>query len=299
MSMLISIGLVRSVFDDADGLRIKADVIQDKKTESTQAFPLLPKTMQTMPKEGEAVLILYGQINNQESQRYYIGPIIPQPQFMAEAKHTLKKDETSIATCLLHGGDKSKVLTRISNYAETAGAFPEKEDVALVGRHSEDIILKDKEINIRCGVRTRSENDDNNLVGDVIFNSQNPGYIQMKFRKSAASNTSIINMVSDKLNLLSYGNATKASTSIPYTNPSSKTNKVTEHLIKEQDLDTLMSQLHPIPYGDVIVNAFKLIIQAIETHKHTYPGTPPTPDTQTILTKVFEKEFYNPDIQIN
>ena len=57
MSMVISIGKVMSTYDDADGLRIQARVTKDRTEETLEAFPLLPKTFQMVPKVGEAVLI--------------------------------------------------------------------------------------------------------------------------------------------------------------------------------------------------------------------------------------------------
>ena len=50
-------------------------------------------------------------------------------------------------------GSITNPLETIDHYDETKGSFPETNDIALVGRKSEDIILKDGEIDIRCGIR--------------------------------------------------------------------------------------------------------------------------------------------------
>ena len=312
MSMVISIGKVMSTYDDADGLRIQARVTKDRTEETLEAFPLLPKTFQMVPKVGEAVLILFSQPNNSKSQRYYIGPIIPQPQYMEKAPYNFGQD--SIATMLLEGS-VVKHPNKISNYATTEGAFPDKEDVAIVGRHSEDIILKEKEIDIRCGIRTKpvSNSDNDGLFGDVVFNSTNPGYIQMKYRQNGKS---IINVVSDKVNILSHGQAHKSPVNL--VNSVSKNISITEYLkesarigkpefgssnsnglIKESEMDALMDTLHPIPYGDKIKEAFDIIIQAIETHTHSFPGMPPLGTTSLMLGPIRHMDLYNPDIRIN
>ena len=55
---VIKMGQVESIYDDADGLRIKVRLAQDGDkpiSELPYAFPLLPKTLQSVPKEGEGV----------------------------------------------------------------------------------------------------------------------------------------------------------------------------------------------------------------------------------------------------
>ena len=71
-----------------DGLRVRAefegiDFPNGDYSNIPWAFPLLPKTFQSIPKVGEAVLVFYYGGNN--GQRFYIGPIISQPQFNIKA----------------------------------------------------------------------------------------------------------------------------------------------------------------------------------------------------------------------
>ena len=75
--VVLKMGQVESVLDSADGLRIKVRLAQDGMVglnELPYAFPLLPKTIQTVPKVGECVLVITSILGNNESNRYYIGP---------------------------------------------------------------------------------------------------------------------------------------------------------------------------------------------------------------------------------
>ena len=89
-NLTMNIGVIREVEntfskDAYDGLRVRAELATDKAKDISTipwAFPLLPKTLQTLPKVGEAVFVFMdGSVNNASAQRYYIGPIISQPQY--------------------------------------------------------------------------------------------------------------------------------------------------------------------------------------------------------------------------
>lgn len=300
MSMIVNIAQVVSISDETDGLRIKAVSIHDKNInldEIPYAFPLMPKTFQTVPKIGEAVLLIYSQIDNSNSQRYYIGPIISQPQYMGNAPYNNGIGE---GTSVLQGS-KVAPLPRISQFAATDGAFPNIEDVALVGRKSEDIILKDNEVNIRCGVRTEAnyngDVDTNGLVGDVIFNSKNPAYIQLKKCEEKGGET-YTNIVSDKINLISHNY--NSSQAINLTNPSSDSSRTHENLIKESDFEHIMNQLHQIPYGDVLIQVLDLMRRVLLTHTHAFPGLPPVQSDSVLgLNGVNLNDMLSPDIRIS
>ena len=278
-NVLIRIGEVISVDDEFHGWRIKVRLEQDNAlidSEIPYAFPLLPKMLQNVPKVGEAVLIILSVLGNKESIRYYIGPLISQPQYLYEE---LYRGGRGTSTALMQGtASHIPPLETIDHYAETTGAFPNINDVALIGRKSEDIIIKDGEIDLRCGIRgsklfdssTKGANDGNGLQGDVVFNTQSPAYLQLKFKRGLCKGNkqvadSVVNIVADKINIISH--------------------KDTEHfnltdqneLIKEQELDDIMSKLHQVPYGDLLLEALKKFRAALQNHKHQYPGLPPVP----------------------
>ena len=59
--------------DDASALRIKVRLDSDRNTTDEMlpyAFPLLPKTMQSVPKVGEGVFVFTAKINENDSQRH-------------------------------------------------------------------------------------------------------------------------------------------------------------------------------------------------------------------------------------
>lgn len=256
-----------------DGLRVRAKIPNDK-TNDTKiipwAFPLLPKTFQSIPKVGEAVLILSE--NSSESQRYYIGPIISQPQYNTYA---LKKFGTSLLKT--HDTDP---LERISNNDSTTGSFPKSSDVAIVGRGAEDILLRanngsgeltdsvnESEIQLRAGIRSEATNESNpNMIGNIIFNGTDPAYIQLKYKKGLAKkqnqeSNSIINMVANRINIMS-----------------NKDDNIAHNLrdqnlmIADEKMDEIMSQLHQVPMGDKLVELLKIMKGCIMHHVHPWAG---------------------------
>jgi len=274
---IIKKGQVELIEDTADGLRIKVRIEQDGTTPLENipyAFPLLPKTFQSVPKRGEGAFIITTMSDSKESQRYYIGPIISQPQFQEKCDYSYGRGN---ALSLIKGGT-IEPLEKISNYRETFGAFPNVEDVAMVGRGSQDIIMKNinessNEIDIRCGIRNDSTLGDKKngetMVGKVVFNKLDPAYIQLKYKRGITKETdqeanSVLNMVADKINIIS--------------NKDVNGFNLTDYdqLIKEEELDDIMSKLHQIPHGDTLIKLLRVMIYAIITHIHPYAGIPPS-----------------------
>lgn len=270
MGYVIKMAQVESVDDVADGLRIKARLEQDGRTGTSDlpyAFPLLPKTIQSVPKIGECVLIICSELENNLSNRYYIGPIISQPQKQEYDPYSYGR---GTALNLLQGGSLEP-LEKISKYEQTNGSFPKVNDIAIVGRKSEDIILKDGEIDLRCGIRLKNNDGNKNLVGNVLYNEQDPAYIQLRhengigFSETQEAN-SVVNVVADKINLISHKDE----------NSLSLTDK--NELIKASELDAIMSKLHKLPYGDILVDVLECMRNMILNHVHPYPGMPPCND---------------------
>lgn len=271
--VVLKIGTVREVEnvyskDSADGLRIRAELIDDKAQNLEDvpwAVPLLPKVFHVVPKVGEAVVVVSDVANNPRAQRYYLGPIISQPQYMA---YTDNDDAMSTSK-----NTRYNPIEKISNFDATRGSFPNNDDVALVGRGSEDVTLKydegnkKSEVNLRAGIRKEpSKSGFNGLFGNVMFNDIDPAYIQLKYKNNLATKqdhsvSSMINMVADNINLIS-----------------NKDNNVSDSihdkdmLIKDEDSDKVMDKLHQVPMGDKLVELLTIMRGAIMHHVHPWAG---------------------------
>ena len=246
---IIKQGQVESIEDELDGGRIKVRLTEDKDKPLSKlpyAFPINPKVFHCTPKVGEAVFVITSELGNSESQRYYLGPIVSQMQENANAPYNYG---AGASTSLLQGAIVEPHQP-LSEFPSTDGSFPDKTDVAVVGRKSEDIILKDNEIDLRCGIRKTALGDENkNLIGDVLFNGDNPAYIQMKHN----------------------GN----NLDVKLVHPNSKEGDKTNPLLHDTDMEKLMSQLHQLPYGDILVEILKKMCNAIILHTHAMNGLPP------------------------
>lgn len=271
--LVIKMGQVEFVEDLSDGLRIKVRIAQDGDTPIENipyAFPLLPKTFQSVPKMGEGAFVITTFTGDKTSQRYYLGPIISQPQFQEKCKFQHGRGP---ASSLLTNG-LLEPLERIKNNRYTWGSFPKLEDVAMVGRGSQDIIMRNNEnttsneLDLRCGARQNSVETDTDLIGKVIYNALDPTYIQLKYRRNLTTGNlqeanSMVNVVADKINIIS--------------NKDENAFNLTDinELIPEDELDAIMSKLHRLAHGDTLVDLLKIIIKAILTHVHPYAAMRP------------------------
>ena len=127
-------------------------------------------------------------------------------------------------------------------------------------------ILKDGEIDIRCGVRAEPAHHES-LLGDVVFNTHSPSYIQLKYKRGLSITKgmeadSMVNIVADKINLISHMDK----------NFFNLTDQ--DELIKNSEIEDIMKKLHQVPYGDVLIDVLQKIINAIVNHVHPYPGLP-------------------------
>lgn len=229
-------------------------------------FPIIPKFFQSIPKEKECVLVITSELGNADSNRYYIGPVISQPQYMDLCEY---KDGKGPATSLLKGGEEKEILMNINKDPDTDGAFPNCEDISIIGRNTEDIQLKNGEIDLRCGIRSLANgNISKDIKGNVIFNTNSPAYLQLKYKQNLTTakkqqSSSLINLVADKINIISH----KDVNNFELTDNKS--------LIKEENLDDIMSKLHQLPYGDILVEYLEILRKAIVLHTHNFGAMEP------------------------
>jgi hypothetical protein len=295
--------------DSAYAGRIKVRLDSDGKGTATEdlpyAFPLLPKVFQSIPKIGEGVFVINAKINTPDSQRYYIGPIISQPQYQEYCSYN-KGNGDAVSLLSIGKGLKNQPLTSIERAKDlTKGSFPDPKDVALIGRGQEDIVLKyrgnrdgeysqSSEIDLRAGIRLEpADKTVKYLKGNVVFNTLNPGYIQIKYKqngiaglsdgdgdnneykcesKNSREANSVVNVVADKINLISHKD----------TNQFGELLTNNEQLVLEEQMDNIMSKLHKSVYGDELIKLLELMVKAICEHTHPYSMLPPTINGTTL-----------------
>ena len=291
MAIRIEIGTVELVEgkktkDGFDALRVKAKLREDNTNDTKDipwATPLMPKMVHVLPKKGEGVLVFIEEQNGSpinSGVRYFLGPIISQPQYM--------EDSPRVCGTSTYMSRILNPIERLSNNTDTTGAFPEEEDVALIGRGKEDIILrynnKVSEVDIRAGIKSATTNDqDPNIFGNIIFNGVDPAYIQLKFKNGIASErgheaNSVINMVANRINIMSNLDADVKG--------NLNDNKT---LIPEDKMDTVMNNLHPLPKGDRLVELLEIMKGAILYHVHPWAGMEQCGDWQNYINRL--KDF--------
>ena len=260
--------------DNYGGLRIRVEIEGDDvkntagETDYTLlpwCFPLLPKTFQSIPKLGEAVIVFVTDLAApSESQRYYIGPIISQPQFN---DYCFRDDATSLLK-----KPENEPLEAVNKEPNTVGSFPRPSDVAVIGRGKEDVILRhgiddSSEIQLRAGIRGEPTNDPNpNMKGDIIFNDVDPAYIQLKHKKNLTAGesleaNSVINIVADRINIMS-----------------NKDNNIADNiknrnsLVSDGKLNDVMVSLQPVPLGHNLFDLLSIMKMCILHHVHPWAG---------------------------
>lgn len=258
--VVLRICQVIDIYDDTDGARIKVRLRpeDDKVTDNEipYAYPLLPKMVHIKPKIGELVLIVLTEAGNGFSNRYYIGPIISQPQYM--------DDETYLYRALsLYPGTVKMPDVAPSTNPNSHGAFAKNDDIALYGRNKSDIILTDNDLRIRCGNRLKDFSE----KGGIAFNRIDPAFIHLKHTDNKRGEgddeyRSTATIVADKVNLI--GNQSKE----PF-----RTNDKVD-LISDDEMTKILSKAHELPYGDLLVDFLKMFVKYFINHVHPYPGVP-------------------------
>ena len=277
---------VLSVVDDKGGLRIKVRFDPEdnhlRDSELPYCYPLIPKHFHINPKVGEFVLAITGRLGVANGRRWFIGPVISQ-------QYALNEDSFLSAHSILDNGRTMQPLPRPDLNPDNEGSYPEREDVAVQGRKNADLILKDNEVRLRCGFKSRP---DGRPEDTLLFNREDLSYIQMKYKrlKDRQGNdfSSSVNIVADRINLLSHDSKT------PFTLNDRKA------LITDEELLNILEKAHPLPYGDELITFLKQLIEVIRTHTHPFAMDPPcftTPQTDVLNTNL--DEMLSQSVRIN
>lgn len=275
----IRVGEVISIDDPEKCGRIKVLTNRYERNNGNEevldyCYPLLPQILHVLPKVGEAVIVLFTSSNN-KSNKYYIGPIISQP-------HKMQENAYYNAINIFKDGRK------LDNPDYEEGVFCDDKDIAIYGRKGCEVILKENDIRLQCGVRI-GENDQ----FKESFNTLSPAYLKIKYyqNEQIADNKNInlgetniyqstATLVADEINLLSnwgdHGNGFKL-------------NNKDGNLISDEDMEKIIAEAHVLPFGDKLVDFLTLFLKAFQQHSHPYPNIP------TILPSGFP-DIYNTDL---
>ncbi len=276
---IIKIGLVESVDDEYAAGRIRARVIGEDtyNNETPYAYPLLPYMMHIMPKVNEAVLLIYSNLGN-ASQRFYIGPIIHQPQFV-------NNDLADYAVSILKNFNHA-TLPSVERNPETHGAYPKKDEVAILGRKDTDLIFSDNDVRLRCGVHLTDKDDSLR----TIFNEKTPTFIKLKQHDKKFSNNTntTATIVSENINLISTVGTPEFSF------------KDTNESISDEEMAKIIETAHQLPYGDKLIEFLNLLLKAFNAHTHGYHNMPPVPDlTYNAVNNFTLQDILSKNVKIN
>ena len=264
--------------------------------ETPNCFPLIPRHLNFIPKVGELVMVFLKTPSDTHDDRFYMGPIISSPVKMDKDISTTAKSN--------HSDGVTDAVQDISRIPSANGIYENPENVVIEGRYNTDIIQRPSEILLRAG---KFENGNK-----LKYNSRNPGVIQIKSDfniKTGSKGTSVTNIISDKINLLTYD----GSPSFSEKGGMTKVNKdsgVAEY-IDEDKLsnleDSILENAHQLVFGDKLVEYLQLMRKALLNHVHNGNGNKPTDmPPVTIAVKDYtdkaerlEKEMLSKNIRIN
>ena len=296
-------GVVTDIDDPNDAGRIKVrvtsidyDILDDEESSSTLnkqqttyelpwCEPLLPKFINVVPKVGEMVKIITFDYRNKKLRRQYIGPVIGQqtPVDFFNSNYNeanLKVENKAYSSSWSQNGEAIDGVWKI---------YPDKTDVAILGRKNTDFILRDNnfynEIVLRAGkIDPKTLDQRGTDTSPYILNKKNPGYISINFTQANALPNSVnnsvktlnlqndrshINFVADKINLISHLGSTKKGEA--------------PKILKGNDIFTQINvennKLHPVVYGDVLWEFLTKLRSYVEGHIHKGSRREPDGDT--------------------
>ena len=283
----IKVAINGSKFDGdvEDGVYTKKKLAQ-----LPNCFPLLPKHINFVPKIGEMVLVMVESAEDVFNDRYYVGPL-------TSSLTKMDKDLSSTALSNRSYGI-TEATEEISKIPLAKGIYENPQNVIIEGRNNTDIIQRNEEILLRAGKFVTNN--------PLLFNDKSPGYIQIKSNfsydkesdkyftgpPSPNGNTTpitVTNIVSDKINLLTYNGSPNLSEKNGLTNVNKKTN-VAEY-INDDKLEDILNHAHPLVFGDKLIEYLKLLRSALLNHVHNGSGNPATDmPPNSISVETFENQ---------
>ena len=121
------------------------ELTNDQCTEVPWAVPLLPKHLQVMPKVGEMCMVIIFDTKKPQLNRAWIGPLMSD-----KSKLSYESSDTGGDTLnknVIPNKNNNTTINRtedgkdLSKKGDFTGGFPERTDVAIMGRNNADIVL--------------------------------------------------------------------------------------------------------------------------------------------------------------
>jgi hypothetical protein len=289
---IFKIGTVINNSDTYGGGRIQIRISDDdilKNDELPWAFPLMPKHFYIIPKIGEACLV-FSPTSGQSKKmikRFYIGPIISQLD-------RLDKEQTMTARAFF---DNALVDPSLNPQWDqnSIGIYPENgedareigENIGMLGRQNNDILLKDNELWIRVGKYKTANNK-------KVW-SEHPGYIKMKNYKDFSQVYNRVNesgetdfsssyktttaIVSDEIVLISSSPDVKGVDKYTHHGGQYPVNDPKE-MIDDETMLKIIQSAHRLPYGDVLVDFLDKMRSSFLHHTHNSALVEPVRDKE-------------------
>lgn len=277
---------VISVKDEQGGARIQVrlypedDNVKDN-NELPYCFPLMPKMLHCIPKVNETVIIILP--DAAKGSRFYIGPVISQD-------YRMNFDSFDFTSRLFLGtGNIGGLLPNPETNPENEGSYLDNDDIALRGRQDADVILKNREVRIRCGFKKYPTGPDSTTLH---FNREDLAYILMRYRKTQDNKgkdySSSINLVADRINLLSHDS------------PEVFALSDRKDLITDEEMKTILEKAHPLPYGDDLMIFLSDLVEIIKTHSHPFAQDPPAfNEQQQVVLQADLNQMLSKSVRIN
>lgn len=303
----VDIGQVVSIIDENGLDRIKVQINGPtsrggdngvEEADLAWCIPMVPKFFSSKPKVGESVFVFTFNSEKKHSDRLYLGPIISQPQYL----NNDQKNTSALSVFSFGNFEPSVAIDRIP---ALKGAFPSNDDISIQGRFNTDIILKTNEVLLRAGKIMETKPSVNNPYS-FSFNNKNQAYIQIKndtiikrgVNESQDIRGTVTNLVADKINLLTHKDGS------PRFNLTNQDN-----LISDDEMVKIISDAHPMVYGDILLELLRLFKKAFLNHVHNGNGRMATDltsegNTQFVAqfkrdSEELEKQLLSKNIRIN
>lgn len=283
-SRIIYPAIVRSIDDNANQNRIQAEIVnldvggriipgKDRDIPLSNLPICLPwesEFLHVRPKVGECVWVIAENPTDLTSPRFWKGPVIT-----SSIKLPFQAYEESVNIFNVTSYNKGGIYgaPTLQTQIKQATVLPSQSEIALQGREDADVVLRPREIEIRVGkfkINSVSE-----------LNTETPCRIQLK-QYDTNPNTTGIRNVDNTLNenFLPYSQLNIQATNINFISNEGKFREYNAKTAENnynprlKDYGTQAPRLHPVVFGDELMDLLKILIQFLLNHIHT-PQNPP------------------------